>query len=55
MPELRAVPPRACACDMESQYNLWHLFVAEEIHKMSTFMRNGLWCAQTEFHHQLQR
>ena len=46
MPELSAVPTRAGAFDMESQYNLWHLFVAEEMYKMSTFMRGGLWCAE---------
>jgi hypothetical protein len=46
MAELNVVQPRAAGCDAESRYSLWHLFVAEEIYKMSTFMRGGLWCAE---------
>jgi hypothetical protein len=36
--------------DKESQYNIWHLFEADEqelyLKKISTFLRGGLWCAE---------
>jgi hypothetical protein len=32
--------------DRKSQRNLWHLFVVDEMYKMNTFLRDGLWCAE---------
>jgi hypothetical protein len=31
---------------MKAQHSLWHLFVVDEICKLSTFVRGGLWCAE---------